>query len=384
MKPDKNGTGQIHLVTKGRAITGREPKCAIIKIPNSKSPLKGSIVCNFLQPEIRWPEERKKAFPTGKLIDTLFKDDMINGERKEGWGDGHLSNEIDKKIGQINPTVLNQNFWNLCLRAGCRREGKDCPSLSTSAGRYYCSKFGSHPFDKQLREFRFIWPSLSLTRKRTLILLTLLGVKGMRPGGYFTCDIARIAGIDEKRGLELVDYLSEIGLMRRSGRKRERRYLWLPTPENPVPDQFLHTYWDEVWRTRVRNINDGLRTASHFGRRFERKRHFTVLGVPDNEKLKRLGWTGKSSGIILGAVPPAWMSARIDQCLKDLGDHVQSLRGKEKSDWIRFQDALENEKSDHCSLLISDLSSLGEESAGYWRLSTPRSLRTEAVRSEKG
>ena len=161
--------------------------------------------CPLEQPEIDWPSSARDA-PKGELIGSLYGDD--------GWKGGKLLPEIEELIGRtIEPLTTTHDIgsWTapFCAKICCTdcQELKHCTSFGAQVARTQKAgkrdmgtMFGqTDPLERRIEPYYYALVKQKDARlKRAIIILAILGEGGMRKGGYYKNDIARIAGINPK------------------------------------------------------------------------------------------------------------------------------------------------------------------------------------------
>jgi len=190
--------------------------------------------CPFETPAIDWPKSMREA-PKGRLIKALYGD--------YGWGKGELLCEIEQIIKNAIKPLTTTHFllsWtaSFCAKLSCAecRRVEDCDTFGAQATRERGKNESdewvmghSDPLERRIEPYYYAWVKLKDKHlKRAIIVLAILGKNGMRRGGYFRNDIARIAGISTKNQnaiIRIIEKLTEWGFLRRQKRKtRAPRY----------------------------------------------------------------------------------------------------------------------------------------------------------------
>jgi hypothetical protein len=313
--------------------------------------------CIFLIPNIEWPQNGTTIIPPrGSLIDTMFKD----------WHEGELRDSIRKQIEKMDPWGGKER-WDFC-REFC----SNCQDYLNQPGKDYflCRRRGHPPFINNLMQRFRIWPSLLPRQRRAIILLTLFGDKGMRPGGYRQIDIARIAGVNRQRGLDLTNYLERRGFLKNlNPRSRKKsRYAWVIRSDilGGEPDILLQSNWDSTIRMKVKETIADLSEVSSYRKEFRQDCEYSFLMTSDDVWHEGLRRKGDIAGIIVGKAPPKWLSTHLEESLSEISNHLKTLNEEERKEWNRFIGLTQlkggNSKIDrtHCSILISDMTEMGD------------------------
>jgi hypothetical protein len=172
------------------------------------------------------------------MIDVLFED----------WEAGEIKSGITKEIYKRPP-----DFRKLS-EAICG----DCPHLD-------CKRWCMNPLTFGMAGYyRVLSAPLmgNMNLRRAFIILVILSVDKMRPGGYVQADIRKMAGV-QGRGRRIIPELCRIGVLR----KRRARYVY----NKETNYGLMKVQIDEAVKARIRellNLHDqklpGLEMEKHY------------------------------------------------------------------------------------------------------------------------
>lgn len=224
---DGEGTCKVEVSKYGR----------IRIIDGDPSPVDSECLLDY--PRVEWPQSTRNP-PSGQLITALFGDD--------GWRNFKLRDEVSKMIGQASEYLTTTHYlssWTapLCATLCC----KDCPRsdvcetfsaecVRTTRGKKDSTAFvlrldefllgQADPLERRLAPYFHGWTKLKHNNiRRAILILAILGKRGMRKGGYYKHDIAMIAGVHPKSYSSvnnIVDKLGDFGFLKRQRRRTKR------------------------------------------------------------------------------------------------------------------------------------------------------------------
>lgn len=239
-----------------------------------------------LAAQVAWPSSTERGYtrrpPEGELIEKLFSN----------WRKGILATGVKKALSPVTPD----------FEAFCRAViGDECPDFSI------CPETGPRILDDLAGIFKQpeTWHLLSKPTRRSVVVLAALGKEGMRPGGYFRSDLAKIAGTKGNSPTERVaGRLCELNILER----RRRRGRW-PRFKFVRPDFLLKAtapggdkLWDKEWRHWQR-AND------EYARRYVRrmaKRLDQLVSKKNGGFLEGKDYYSMMSGFLVGRELPGW------------------------------------------------------------------------------
>ena len=309
----------------------------------------GSEACalNVRDPRpIKWRTGRGRAtYPESDIVKRLF-------ETPDDWRKGKLRREADAILRSeppaletldltLSPVKLSRvhmdnrpprelknklNFWKLCRLLGCDRcahlyrssdtfwtcrlncqAGNEAPEDCKDCPRLPLCSFATNPILSALRAYYSFWASSTPAVRRMILLLVIFGTDGGRPGPrgknryYRLMDLARMAGLIEKRAKEKVKGLLKSGI--------------IEVVENSRPPHYRYVYWgnkkswrmaeSEFLRHTINRVMDEHRPGSRRKRGFDEGKDYVLLrsDSPFTD----------SPRVVLGTPPPRWLLTILDE-----------------------------------------------------------------------
>jgi len=159
----------------------------------------------------------------------------------------------------------------------------------------------SDPLERRLAPYFHAWVRLEDNHlKKAILILAILGKGGMRKGGYFKNDIAKVAGITPQNYNSvngLVDKLGDLGFLRRQKRRGKR-------------PRFRYSYTGN-WKMIQKAADDATRDYVRCD----------IIETMENEIRGKFaagdGYSDIGAGILIGAQPPEF-ATEIIQRLSEL------------------------------------------------------------------
>lgn len=210
-----------------RVSRSRDKKTRIYTVKPGPLPLS----CPLQTPNVNWSDSKKVA-PTGRIVSAIFGDC--------GWMTGELRPEISRMLENVGIRSLAYSLCGLiaCNACDAKTECNNTQYESVCTQRVETGEesmvtIRSNPLYQNIKSCYTLWHGIANPHlRRVIVILATLGKMGMRPGGYYRNDVARMAGIrpgNYNASNRLVAILCHWGYLRRQKRRgRTPRFRYDP------------------------------------------------------------------------------------------------------------------------------------------------------------